>query len=333
MFRIARKSALLVALSFGAYLAGSPRVVKNGVVDITTLWNEPRDIQSRDLFYGAGGKKNAPRSTEFTFVEEDTDGTQPKYNVTDADGVKWKIKLGKEAKPETAASRFVWAAGFYAREYYFVPSVRVANLPDDLHRGKKHIGPGGSMQNVRLMRMPDDRKKVGEWKWRESPFLGTREFNGLRVVMALLNSWDLKDGNNSIYEDASGRREYMVSDLGMAFGTAGLTWKPKKWRGRLESYQRSKFIKSATPELVTFAAPARPAIAGAIAPGNFYRRIKMRWIAKEIPRQHARWMGEVLGRLSPAQIRDAFRGSGFSAEEVEGFARVVEGRIAELRAL
>jgi len=44
-------------------------------------------------------------------------------------------------------------------------------------------------------------------------------------------------------------------------------------------------------------------------------------------------MGDLLGGLSPQQIRDAFRGAGYSPEEVEGFARTVEGRIAALRAL
>jgi hypothetical protein len=44
-------------------------------------------------------------------------------------------------------------------------------------------------------------------------------------------------------------------------------------------------------------------------------------------------MGTVLSRLSDQQIRDAFRASGFSADEVEGFAGVVKERIAELKAL
>src|SRR3974377_1492498 len=74
------------------------------------LWREPADIASRDLFYGPGGKEHAPRGT-FTFVEEDAAGTNPKFDVVDGDGVKWRVKLGAEARPETAASRFVWGAG------------------------------------------------------------------------------------------------------------------------------------------------------------------------------------------------------------------------------
>ena len=35
-------------------------------------------------------------------------------------------------------------------------------------------------------------------------FPDTRKFNGLRVMMALMNSWDLKDENNAIYERDAG---------------------------------------------------------------------------------------------------------------------------------
>ncbi len=38
------------------------------------------------------------------------------------------------------------------------------------------------MKNARLERTSTE-KKVGSWKWRDSPFYGTREFNGLRVLM------------------------------------------------------------------------------------------------------------------------------------------------------
>jgi hypothetical protein len=59
----------------------------------------------------------------------------------------------------------------------------------------------------------------------------------------------------------------------------------------------------------------------------------LRWIGKQVPRADARWMGDLLARLSPEQIRDAFRAAGYSPEETEGFAQVVERRIKELTAL
>lgn len=83
------------------------------------IWTNPRDIESRDLFYGPGGSRHVPSGT-FTFVKEDLDGTNPKFVVKDQDGVKWKLKLGIEARPETVASRIVWAVGYHANEDYFV---------------------------------------------------------------------------------------------------------------------------------------------------------------------------------------------------------------------
>jgi hypothetical protein len=75
------------------------------------LWKDPTNISVRNLRYGQGGERHSPHSTVFSFVKEDLSGTNPKFIVTDQSGVKWKIKLGAEAKPEVAASRLVWAVG------------------------------------------------------------------------------------------------------------------------------------------------------------------------------------------------------------------------------
>ena len=48
-------------------------------------------------------------------------------------------------------------------------------------------------------RKPDGEEKVGIWRWKDNPFTGRREFNGLRVMMAVMNNWDLKDVNNAVY--------------------------------------------------------------------------------------------------------------------------------------
>ena len=60
------------------------------------LWQDPTDISSRDLSFGAGGQQHAPQGTVFQFVKEDLSGTNPKLIVTDEAGSKWKIKLGAE---------------------------------------------------------------------------------------------------------------------------------------------------------------------------------------------------------------------------------------------
>src|ERR1700722_12482844 len=107
------------------------------------FWREPVDLASRDLFYGPGGQQHQPNGP-YTFIKEDLDGTSPKWVIRDRDGVKWKVKLGAEARPETTATRLVWAAGYFANEDYFLADLRVAGIPDHLHRGQNLIAADGS---------------------------------------------------------------------------------------------------------------------------------------------------------------------------------------------
>ena len=107
------------------------------------LWRYPTDIATRNLYYGPGGRKDAPSETTFTFVKEDLKGTNPKFVVRDASGTRWKIKLGPEARPEVATTRLVWAAGYFTNEDYFLPRVRVRNMPVRVRRGRKYVEPGG----------------------------------------------------------------------------------------------------------------------------------------------------------------------------------------------
>jgi hypothetical protein len=294
------------------------------------LWREPADIASRDLFDGPGGKDHAPHG-KFTFVAEDMAGTNPKFDVVDENGVKWVVKLGPEARPETAASRFVWAAGYFANEDYFVPVLHVENM-HRLRRGRSLVSPEGDVRDVRLKRHSKDEKKVGTWAWSKDPFTGTREWYGLRVLMAVMNNWDLKDANNAVLRTRSEPVEdrYVVSDLGASFGPTGLDWMTK---GHPNAYCSSKWVKSVSGDFVDFNVPSGPAASYYINFPELSRRIGLLWLGHHIPRQDARWMGDLLGRLSNAQIHDAFRAAGYSASEVEELSGTLEQRIAELKRL
>ncbi len=304
----------------------------------TMIWREPSNIRGLNLFYGPGGPQHAPHST-FTFLKEDRQGSNPKFDVEDENGVKWKVKLGSEARPETVASRLIWAVGYFANEDYFVPVLHVREMPSRLHRGPPLVDPDGTSYDTRLKRELEGQKKIGVWHWRDDPFAGTREWNGLRVLMALINNWDLKDENNAIYEEKPGkdseerRRIYMVSDLGASFGDVKLSRARKISKGNLLIYQDSKFIDRVDPEFVDFDTPHRPTAAVLVNPHEYFSRVRLDWIGKHIPRADARWMGQLLAQLSPDQIRDAFRAAGYSPQVVDGFAAVLESRIAELNKL
>jgi len=307
-------------------------ITQRGTIE---LWHAPNDISGRDLLYGPGGKDYAPHST-YTFVKEDLNGSNPKFHVRDENGIKWRVKLGAEARPEPSAARLLWAIGYSTNEFYFLPELTVKGLPTHLRRGQNLVGPGGTLRNVDMKRLEKNEKKVSIWRWRHNPYFGSRELNGLRVMMALVNNWDLKDDNNEVYEVVNGgKREYIyrVSDLGSSFGSSGPSWTPEMAKGNIRSYERSKFIKKVTADYVDFDFPTRPALKYIFDPPGLIAHLRLRWIGKHIPRNDARWAGSLLAQLSPDQIRDAFRAGGFSSKDVEAYTQIVEERIRELNGL
>ena len=325
-----RKSSLARIALMGLVML-APLASKSGkggavaVKGTPALWRDPAG--AKDLYYGVGSKDREPRAP-FQFVKEDLEGSNPKFVVKDADGVKWKIKLGQEARAETTASRIVWAAGYFANEDYLVPEIQVNGMPTKVKRHKM-IEPGGVMRNVRFKREEKSEEKVGTWKWKDNPFRDTREWNGLRVMMALVNNWDVKDVNNAIYKK-DGQLIYVVSDIGATFGAASRVWPHKYAKDNLEAYSKSCFVKRETANLVDFCSPGRPSWHHWVDPKEAFKRLRLEWIGHDIPRGDARWMGGVLSRLTSDQIRDAFRAGGYSKEEIEGFTRVVNARIGEL---
>jgi hypothetical protein len=297
------------------------------------LWRDPSDIAARNLYYGRGGEADQPEGP-YTFIEEDLNGTNPKYVVRDGNKVKWTVKLGMEAQPETVASRLVWAAGYFANEDYFLPELRVDNMPAHLKRGRKLVGRNGEMHNARLKRHMGDEKSEQNWQWRHDPFVGTRELSGLKVIMALINNWDLKDTNNKIYAvKDSDDREYVVSDLGASFGTTGLSFPFSHSKGDLKSYSHSRFIQKITPEYVDFRTPTRPALIYATTPRAFFQRLKLDNLLHHVPRDDVRWIAHILAELGPEQIHDAFRAADYTPEQTDAFSKIVEQRITELNNL
>jgi len=333
-----RFAALPAACVLLCALAASQAIInppKPAGVNTAVLWKDPGNVKSLDLFYGPGGKKDQPH-LPVKFTKEDMHGTSPKFEVKDQDGTKWKAKMGPEARPEVAAARLLWAMGYGANENYFFSDLKVQNLPSHLKRGRNFVAAPDEVKAVRLQRHPGGEKKSGNWSWRHNPFVGTREFNGLRVMMALINNWDLKDDNNAIFEDPSsrGRALYAVTDVGASFGPAGENYTDERSKGNLKAYMHSKFISKANRDYVDFNFPTHAPFTDILfEPPFFWHQMRMRWVGKHIPRADARWIGSRLAQLSPSQIRDAFRAAGFTPEQVETYATTLEHRIAELNHL
>lgn len=296
----------------------------------SVIWHETIDVNQLNLFYGAGGKEDTPDPhARYKFKKEDESGTNPKFDVEDDKGVKWRVKLGQEPRAETAATRLLFAAGYFVDEDYYIEDLKVEGLPK-LRRGQSFVSADGTVHGARLERRTKEIKKLGTWEWMKNPFVGTKELNGLRVMMSLINNWDLKTVNNSIYE-VDGEREYAVTDVGATFGKTGNP--ARRSKSVLKDYEKSKFIDKAKGDYVDFVLHSRPMLIAAVNVPNYRERSEMQNITKHIPRADAKWLGQRLGQLSAEQIRDCFRAAGYTTEEVDGYARVVSDRIAELNAL
>jgi hypothetical protein len=294
------------------------------------IWRDRGPVGSLNLIYGAGGKAHAPdaRGT-FTFLKEDMEATNPKFSVVDSHGVEWKVKLGEETQSETAAARFVWAAGYFVDEDYFLPELTVKGLPE-LRRGEQFVSAGGTVHHARLERKLKDEKKDGTWDWFENPFSGQRDLNGLRVMMALVNNWDLKVENNQIYE-VRGERRYVVTDLGASFGNTGNSL--TRTKSNPVEYAESAFVQTVTSDHVDLVLHSRPFFMGAVEPANYQMRTRIEAIARTIPRADAKWIGHRLSLLSDRQIGDGFRAAGYAADEVAVFSTALRKRISALNAL
>jgi hypothetical protein len=288
---------------------------KKGMLPAGTpvFWRDPGDVSARDLKAGPGGEEMRPDLSRLTFIEEETGGYSIKFRVRDGAGKVWVAKLGKEAQPETAASRIVWAVGYPTEITYLAPCVVIEGAPAPRHEVARCAE--GGFANVRFEARPENVKRLDEWKWKENPFAGTREMNGFVVIMALINNWDLKDSNNKVIHDPeTGELRYVVSDLGATFGKTGnfITHN----RNSPKDYAKSRFVEKVEKGRVVFSYDG-----------------KNTGLLSNIPVEDAKWVGELLARLSDRQLKDAFLAANYAPEVADALAASVRARINELTRL
>jgi hypothetical protein len=286
--------------------------------EIAELWQDPVDLAQRDLFLGAGGAELAPPSTDgsYQFVSYKLSGTNPGYDVRDASGRLWSVKLGIEAQPEVTASRILWAIGFHQPPQYFVHSFKMVG------------GEGGVVENARFRTDPQQWKSVDDWSWYDNVFLNAKPFRGLIVAQLILNNWDLKTTNNRIYEATDAtilpRRRFMVRDLGASLGSSKQlpiftilgTAGAQGTKNDIEGFERQGFIKSADGDKVTFD----------------YRGLNQALLDR-VKAADVIWICELLDRLSDDQWQAAFKAGAFPQEETDRYIRKIEQKIAQGLAL
>ena len=278
------------------------------------MWTDRGNVSALDLKLGIGSEEGMPKPP-FTFVKEDTSGTNPKVRITDANGVSWNIKFDEEVHAEVAASRIVWASGYMVEESYFIPSGTIAGV-GKLSRASKFVGSGGNFTNGMFEKRPDDVAKRGIfWTWDSNPFRGTKELSGLMILNALLNNWDAKNTNNNVLGmfDSDGqtvKEWYIVADWGGSFGKMGGFMSHTKWD--LDAFNKQAFLSG---------------VSGGQVKLNYSGKMG----SAAVPLEHARWFAGIIGQLTEEQVRQAFQAAGATPTEVDGFSRRLMQKIAELK--
>jgi len=302
------------------------------------IWKDPGNITSRNLLYGPGSPEHAPVEP-FRFIEEKKTGESPKFDVKDGRGVVWTVKLGDEAQAETVATRLVWAVGYFAEEAYYFDEARIENLPK-LSRGREFVLTDGVVIGARF---EPERKHLTEgpvWDWDDNPFRGTRQLNGLKVLMILLNNYDARKENNKIYysrPSTTGRYEahHYVSDLGATLGRSGGLG-GKRTKNDLEAFLSTRFVMGIEDGAVEFDYDTRPTRLGhfsVLYPPYYRGEVKKEKSMRGIPVAHARWIGSLLSQLSDDQLRDAFRAAQYNDATMEGYVEALRTRITQLTQL
>jgi hypothetical protein len=289
----------------------APMSQPSAAVPGATLWKAPTDIATRDLFYGPWGREHAPNpDATYTLVELKHTGVNPGMTVRDAQGREWSVKqeypsgLDPEGPVEVVLSRLLSAVGYHQPPIYFLPSF---SLKDDWGT---HIERGG---RFRLDEKSLDSK--GAWSWQDNPFVGTKPYQGLLVLMMMFNNTDLKNSNNTLYEYKNGKlveQWYVVRDIGAALGDTA-RFAPRK--GHAASFDRHPFIIGVNNGHVDFA----------------YRGWYQKLVRDRISPDDVMWATELLGRLSEQQWRDAFRAAGYDAEVADRFIRTFDKKIEQGR--
>lgn len=305
-------SAIFIAATIAVACGGRTVVVTpRGPVSpnvISQLRVDPGD-HLRDLFWGIGGQKYAPPpDAVYKLKAKDTSGFSDSYDVIGPNGVEWSAKIGPEAQTEVVLSRILWGLGYHQPPVYYLPSWRL-----DTGNGAPTV-----VSEARFRpKLPNLVRAEGVWSWADNPFSGTRELKGLLAVLLMLNSTDLKDSNNSIYDPnppwEGASRWYVVRDLGAALGETGKLYPDRNW---IDGFEKESFITGINGSSIDFG----------------YRGRHKQLLAMIGP-DDLKWAASQMQRLTDGQWHDAFRAANYAPPITDRYIRRITEKIADAHAL
>jgi hypothetical protein len=313
-----RRLLLAPALVLAVYLPTRPSILSWTSQDpVESLWENPANLESANLFAGPWGADAAPdASATFTFLRPKYRGIDSGVIVSDPAGREWHVKqhahnrLGTASPVEVVISRVLSAVGYHQPPVYFLSSFRMVRA------SPKTIETTQAAGRFRLQM--SSIRDVGPWSWQRNPFVGTRPYQGLLVILLLFNATDLNDGNNSLYRvsiDGDIQHWYVVRDPGAALGEDPRV-SPRS-DDAVARYERSRFITGVSSGFVEFANKSA------------YQRLFQRRITVD----DARWAGQLLTRLTDRQWHDAFRAGGYAPDVAQRFIQKIHSNIKEVQSL
>ena len=309
---------MLTPVVFGIYLPMCPApelgpTIPADDVDLAELWKAPANVADADFFYGPWGREHAPDPADtYRVLRSKTSASNPEITVADSEGREWNVKQASddrsraaEGPTEVVISRILAGVGYHQPPVYYLPSFTLRDTFDRIEPGGRFRLHDGSL------------KDRGSWSWQQNPFVGTRPYNGLLVILMMLNSSDLTNSNNTLYEVRTGKerqRWFVVRDLGIGLGSTGRVSPP---RGDIDAFEEHGFITGVENGFVTFD----------------YRGDHEELIQRRITPDDVLWAGELLGRITYRQWRDAFRAGGFDADTASRFIARLQLKVTVARNL
>ena len=249
-------------------------------------------------------------------------------SVRDARGRVWRVKWGAEVHTEAFATRLAWAAGYFVETTYFLPTGQIEGATN-LQRAKQCLDAEGRFQDARFEL--DEQGVVKHfdehgWAWNDNPFVGTRELNGLKIVMMLLSNWDNKDvrdvargSNTAIFEytiDRAREARYLIIDWGAALGSWGSNVLSRgRWNAEAFASQNDEFVLGTNGDSVSWG----------------YKGQRTADAVEGITKEDVRWLYQYIGPLTDAQLSAALRASGGNETEIADFTKALRGRLDRLR--
>ncbi len=163
------------------------------------------------------------------------------------------------------------------------------------------------------------------WEWDKNPLLGTKEFNGLKIIMMLVSNFDNKDArdlgrgsNTAIFQYPVGdtvESRYVVTDWGGAMGKWGGVLSREKWDCKGYAQQTPDFIKGVKGGFVVWGWSGQ----------------HTKDATEGIRQSDVKWLLQYLGRISDDQIRAGLEASGATPEEVQCFTKALRDRILQMQ--